>query len=60
METKKISEYAHALHQAHGDKAEMEAAQREREHEEAGDTEQAATWRAVRAAIRQLRGAGQG
>ena len=57
MEMTKIAEYARALYDAHGDKAEAEAARKAKQFEEAGDTEQAETWRSVRAAIAQLRGA---
>ncbi|WP_146592186.1 hypothetical protein [Puniceibacterium confluentis] len=57
MEMTKVSEYAHALYGAHGDKAELEAAQRQHEHEAAGDEDQARTWRAIRAAVRQMKGA---
>jgi hypothetical protein len=60
METSKVAEYARALYEAHGDKAEAEAAQRAKRHEEAGDVKDAETWRAVRAAIREIRGAHQG
>lgn len=57
MEMAKITEYARALYDAHGDKAEAEAAQKARAHEEAGATEEAETWRAVRRAISEIRGA---
>ena len=57
MEIAKITEYARALYNAHGDKAEAEAAQRAKQHEEAGETSEAETWRAVRRAIREIRGA---
>lgn len=57
MEMAKITEYARALYEAHGDKAEAEAARKARHHEDAGDTEEAATWRAIRKAIGEIRGA---
>jgi hypothetical protein len=57
MEMAKITEYARALYEAHGDKAEAEAAQKARQHEDAGDTEEAETWRAIRKAIGEMRGA---
>ena len=57
MDTSKVAEYAHALFQAHGNKAEAEAAQRAKKHEENGEADEAAQWHAVRAAIRELRGA---
>jgi hypothetical protein len=57
MEMTKIAEYARALYDAHGSKAELEAAQKAKQSEEAGDSEEAETWRAVRKAISQMRGA---
>jgi hypothetical protein len=57
MEMTKIAEYARALYEAHGDKAEAEAAQKARHFEDAGDAEQAETWRSVRKAIAEMRGA---
>ncbi len=59
MEMTKVAEYARALYEAHGDKAEAEAAQKAKHHEEAGDEKEAASWRAIRAAIREIRGAHQ-
>lgn len=56
MEISKVNEYARALYASHGDKAEAEAAQKAKKHEEAGDTQEASDWRAIRAAIRELRG----
>ena len=56
MEMKKIAEYARALYEAHGNKAEVEAAQKAKQHEEAGESEEAETWRAVRKAINEMRG----
>ena len=60
MEVSKVTEYAHALYEAHGDKAEAEAAKKAKQHEEAGQEEDAADWNAIRAAIRAIRGANQG
>lgn len=57
MEMAKITEYARALYEAHGDKAEAEAAQKARQHEDAGETEEAETWRAIRKATGEMRGA---
>lgn len=57
MEMAKITEYARALYDAHGDRAEAEAARKAKEHEDAGDNDQAETWRAVRRAISEMRGA---
>ena len=59
MHTMAISQHAHALFRAHGNKAEAEAAQRERAAQEAGKSTEAQTWRKVRASIRQMRGANQ-
>lgn len=59
MDMMKVSEYAHALYSAHGDKAELEAAQHQKEHEAAGREDEAQIWLSVRSAIRQLKGANQ-
>jgi hypothetical protein len=56
MKTPEIEEYARSLFEAHGDRAEYEAAQRAHKCEEAGDKEQAEDWRKIRDAISQLRG----
>ena len=56
MDAIKAAEYARALLASHGGKAEAEAAQKLRECEEAGKTDEAANWRAIRQAITQLRG----
>ena len=60
MEVVKTTELAHALYHAHGDKAELEAAQHERAAADAGNAEEAADWRAIRSTVRRLRGANQG
>ena len=60
MDAIKTAQYARALYTAHGDKAEWEAAQKMRASKEAGKTGEAADWKAVRQAIRSLRGANQG
>ena len=57
MEASKIAEYARSLYDAHGDKAELEAAQKARECREAGNAAEAETWDAVRKAVSQIRGA---
>lgn len=57
MDVSKISEYARALYNSHGDKAEAEAAQKAKQREDAGEEKEAADWRAIRAAIREIRGA---
>ncbi len=51
-----IREHARMLYQAHGDKAEFEAAQKARAFEESGDEAQAREWRAIREAIHEMRG----
>ena len=53
---KKILECARGLYEAHGNKAEAEAAQKALKYEEAGNSEEAETWRAVRKAINEMRG----
>jgi len=60
MDTSKVAEYARALFDAHGDRAEAEAAQKAKHHEDAGEAKEAEIWRAVRAAIREMRGPRQG
>jgi len=57
MEISNVAEYARALFEAHGDKAEAEAAQKAKKHEDAGEAQEAANWREIRAAIREIRGA---
>ena len=56
MDAERINQLAHALYRAHGDKAEAEAAAKARD---AGPTEEAEDWQAVRSAIRAIRGANQ-
>ena len=56
MNATKINEYARQLLDAHGDKAEAEAAQKATGFEEAGDTVQAEHWKKIRAAIAEMRG----
>jgi hypothetical protein len=56
MEVSRVTEYARALYEAHGDKAEAEAAKKAKQCEEG----EAADWKAIRAAIREIRGANQG
>lgn len=60
METAKVMEYARSLYEAHGDRAEAEAAQKAAAHEAAGETAEAETWRAIEAAIRGMRAPRQG
>ena len=59
MELTKTATIAHAFYQAHGDKAELEAAQRENHFRESGDEEEAENWRSIRGSIRRMRGANQ-
>lgn len=59
MELSRVTEYARALYDAHGDKAEAEAAKKAMQSEEAGEEGEAADWKAIRAAIREIRGANQ-
>jgi hypothetical protein len=56
MQPSQIMEYATALHSAHGDRAEAEAAAHQREAANKGSEHRAEDWRAIRAAIRQFRG----
>ncbi len=51
-----IREHARMLYQAHGDKAEFEAAQKARTFDQSGDMIQAQDWRAIRDAIHEMRG----
>ena len=55
MDRTKIAERAQALHVAHGNAAEAEAAAKARLFDEVGDGDAAATWRAIREAISELR-----
>jgi len=59
MEISRVTEFARALYDSHGDKAEAEAAKKAKEYEEAGEERDAADWNAIRAAIRTIRGANQ-
>ncbi|OSQ47258.1 hypothetical protein [Marivita geojedonensis] len=56
MDQVKTHEYARALYKAHGDKAQVEAAQKAKHHEDAGETEEAETWRKIQRAISEMRG----
>jgi hypothetical protein len=56
MHAIEIQEHARKLKDAHGDKAILEAAEKARELEEAGDREQAENWRRIEAALMQMRG----
>ena len=59
MQETNIQDYARQLFDAHGDKAIVEAAQRASSFEEQGNTEEAATWRHVEAALQMMRGPNQ-
>ena len=56
MQEAQVTDYARSLLEAHGDKAEAEAAAKVREFETANDAAQAATWRKIKAAIHEMRG----
>jgi hypothetical protein len=56
MQEAQVIDYAKSLLDAHGDKAEAEAAARIRQFEEKNDKAQAETWRKVKAAIHEMRG----
>ena len=55
MQTTQVVEFARQLLDAHGDKAEAEAAHKMKEAEGKGDRQAAESWRRVRAAIHELR-----
>lgn len=55
MRESEIIEYAARLLEAHGDKAEFEAAQKARHFESQNNAAEAETWRKIRAAIRERR-----
>ena len=56
MNMMEIHENARRLYQAHGDKAELEAAQKARLLKEKGNVEEAEDWVKIREAIAQMRG----
>jgi hypothetical protein len=56
MTAVQIDDYAQRLYDAHGDRAEYEAAQKARDSEQKGNAAAAEQWRQVRAAIRTIRG----
>ncbi len=53
MQSSEITQHAHALYRAYGDKAEAEAARKARE---AGAKSEAEDWRKIRRHIKELRG----
>lgn len=59
MNAVQTAEFARALYSAHGDKAEAEAARKMHECELAESPEKARDWRAIRQAIRSMRGPNQ-
>jgi hypothetical protein len=56
MDHKDLVQYARSLYDAHGDKAEAEAAQKASAARAAGETEDAAKWDKIRTHISELRG----
>jgi hypothetical protein len=56
MEAREIHDYARRFVGAHGDKAELEAAQKAAECERQGQKAQAIDWRRIQAAIKEMRG----
>lgn len=59
MEPRQVTQHARALYDAHGDKSEVEAAQKAKACRDAGKVDEAEDWAAIREAIRILRGANQ-
>lgn len=59
MKMQDIIQHARALYDAHGDKAEAEAAQKAVSEAEAGNKEAAENWQKIRLHIKELRGARQ-
>jgi hypothetical protein len=56
MDANAIHHYARRLLETHGEKAELEAAQKAAECEKQRDHHQAQDWRRIQAAINQMRG----
>jgi hypothetical protein len=56
MDASRIDDVAQRLYRAHGDRAEVEAAQKAKECEGRGSQDEARAWRSVRERIRILRG----
>ena len=59
MDYSEIVQYARSLYDAHGDKAEAEAAQRAAAARNAGKRKDAERWEKIRLNIKELRGARQ-
>lgn len=55
MDAVEVAEYARKLLEAHGDKAEVEAAQKAVKYEKSGDAKQAENWKRIRSAIANMR-----
>lgn len=55
MRENEVIDYARRLLEAHGDKAEAEAARKVREFEQQNDQAQLDTWKKIRTAITELR-----
>ena len=55
MDTVDVAGYARKLFKAHGDRAEVEAAQKAVKYEKSGDTAQAENWKRIRSAIANMR-----
>ncbi|WP_213685155.1 hypothetical protein [Roseicyclus sp.] len=60
MDHKDRVQYARSLYDAHGSKAEAEAAQKAASARAAGNAAEAQTWESIRAQIREMRSAYQG
>ncbi|MDU8913413.1 hypothetical protein [Aestuariicoccus sp. MJ-SS9] len=59
MDMMKVHQHARALYDAHGDKAQAEAARNAKKYEDAGDEAEAEIWRAIQRAISEMRGPNQ-
>ena len=55
MQVLQVHDFARRLYAAHGDRAELEAAQKARNLEDGGDLSQAKTWRRIQRAIKEMR-----
>ena len=55
MKESEVVDYARRLYEAHGDKAEAEAAQKEAEAKSRNNTSEAENWARIRIAIREMR-----
>ena len=56
MNSKEIHDYARRFVGAHGDKAELEAAQKAADCERQGQRDQTVDWRKIQVAIKEMRG----